>query len=82
MGSILAKLGSLASGPLGWLANLFLDYVWKKITAAIRQAAKDKANTEAAKKQAEEDMKKADALTENSTKQEQRDAADDAFKHL
>lgn len=90
MAAFLSKLAGLASGagskliagPLGWIVNLLFSFLYNKLIEWVKRVQKDKANTAEAAKRAEDDMKKADALTDKSTKQEQRDAADDAFKHF
>ncbi len=76
------KLGSLVTGPWGWVANLFLDYVWKYASKFIKALLKDKKDQAEERKEADDDMAKADALTDHSSKKEQEDAAKDALRHL
>lgn len=67
---------------IGLLIKPILDWLWAKLASIAAKYATDKRNEKAAEDQAAEDMKKAEALTPDSSIEEQRKAADDAFSHL
>lgn len=67
---------------LGILEKFFLDWLWNKLSTAWSSFKKDKANEAKNDAQSNQDMKKAEELKPDSSKKEQEDAANDAFKHL
>ncbi|CAK0739652.1 hypothetical protein CCP2SC5_1020023 [Azospirillaceae bacterium] len=70
------------SGPIGWIANIILNFFWGKAVSAIQSAEKDKANHEANAAQAEQDIKKAQELKPDSTEKDVDDAIDDELSHF
>lgn len=71
---------------LAWLEAIGLkalfDFLWNKLTSWIGGVERDRANQAKEEAQANQDMKKAEELKPTSSKKEQEDAAQDAFKHL
>jgi hypothetical protein len=79
---IVTSGASAATGFPAWVGNLVLNFVWKKLVAWWKSLMRDKADQKEAAKEADDDMKKAEAITPESSIQEQKDAAKDALKHL
>jgi hypothetical protein len=73
MWAILAKLGALFAGPMGWLGRLALEWLWNKGAKAIKKAWDDWQRAKAQKAAADKLQEKTDA---GASRDEKRDDED------